>query len=269
MAWLTKNARGRTGGRFTLIELLVIVAIIAILAAMLSPSLRNALESAKALRCGNNFRILGMAFLQFADDNQGRLPAYGQYIEGNGSLCWHNVLNKTTLKQAGLSVHWTGPITNAGTNVLYCPNATYITGYDRHIGMNDNVAGGAYDKMQVTDTSRWPGRPFGGREAEARYFLGTRVASARHPSRLVVATDTFAGGGDTFYYSGNNDPEDKWLLTPTDVPGVNKLSGVSNPNLTFRHGNGVKMPLLYLGGNVAQVTPKAGNFRRENFLPRP
>ncbi len=63
----------RRGG-FTLIELLVVIAIIAILAAMLLPSLAKAKETGRRISCVNNIRQLGLAARMFADDNDGRYP---------------------------------------------------------------------------------------------------------------------------------------------------------------------------------------------------
>ena len=59
---------------FTLIELLVVVAIIAILAALLMPSLRRARSRAKATACASNLRQIGMAMLLYADENRGYFP---------------------------------------------------------------------------------------------------------------------------------------------------------------------------------------------------
>jgi prepilin-type processing-associated H-X9-DG protein len=57
-----------------LIELLVVVAIIAILAAILLPTLQNAKEAARRTQCMNNLRQLGISFLSYSDDNNGWLP---------------------------------------------------------------------------------------------------------------------------------------------------------------------------------------------------
>lgn len=56
--------------------MLVVVAIIAILAALLLPSLNRALESSRALLCMNNMRGLSLKVLTFSDENNGCLPAF-------------------------------------------------------------------------------------------------------------------------------------------------------------------------------------------------
>jgi len=58
---------------FTLIELLVVIAIIAILMAVLIPAMNNAREQGKRAVCLNNLKGLVMAWLMYADDNDGRL----------------------------------------------------------------------------------------------------------------------------------------------------------------------------------------------------
>jgi prepilin-type N-terminal cleavage/methylation domain-containing protein len=58
---------------FTLIELLVVIAIIALLLAILMPSLSKVKENARAILCLNNLRQVGMFQQMYADQNDGKI----------------------------------------------------------------------------------------------------------------------------------------------------------------------------------------------------
>jgi len=64
---------------FTLIELLVVIAIIAILAAMLMPSLSRARQQAKSSNCRGNLRNQGLALAMLRNDEGGLYPGLVGY----------------------------------------------------------------------------------------------------------------------------------------------------------------------------------------------
>jgi prepilin-type N-terminal cleavage/methylation domain-containing protein/prepilin-type processing-associated H-X9-DG protein len=59
---------------FTLIELLVVIAIISILAAILFPVFAQAREKARQATCQSNLKQIGLAFLQYTEDNDEDYP---------------------------------------------------------------------------------------------------------------------------------------------------------------------------------------------------
>src|SRR6266480_4686420 len=86
---------------FTLIELLVVVAIIAILASLLLPALVKAKAKAQGIFCLSNTRQLGLAWLLYADDHNGRLP----YNLG-GSTGPRKIAPRTTLNWVNSTLSW-------------------------------------------------------------------------------------------------------------------------------------------------------------------
>ncbi len=74
---------------FTLIELLVVIAIIAILMAILMPSLNIAREQARGVACMSNQKTMGLAYVMYADDNDSSMcGGMARYAPTNGVPPW-------------------------------------------------------------------------------------------------------------------------------------------------------------------------------------
>src|SRR5436189_125580 len=76
----------RVDAGFTLIELLVVVAIIAVLAALLLPSLAKAKLKARGIQCMNNHRQLAIAWKMYVDDSRDFLPYASHWPYGPAEL---------------------------------------------------------------------------------------------------------------------------------------------------------------------------------------
>ncbi len=68
------------GGAFTLIEVLVVVAIIALLVAILLPSLKSAREQGKATICAAHLDQIFKASFMYSQEYQDRLPNFGWVV---------------------------------------------------------------------------------------------------------------------------------------------------------------------------------------------
>lgn len=66
---------------FTLVELLTVIAIIAVLAAILIPTVGQVRASAQSSRCATNLRQTGVVIQSYASDNKGSLPPGGAWLK--------------------------------------------------------------------------------------------------------------------------------------------------------------------------------------------
>ena len=116
-------------GGFTLIELLVVIAIIAILAALLLPSLVKAKSAGRRAACISNLRQVGAAVHMYAQDHEGRIP-YGpnappfshpaDFYPSTGSPT--SLLSIRSGAVAGLGLLLTNELART-PKVLFCPGS--------------------------------------------------------------------------------------------------------------------------------------------------
>ena len=137
---------------FTLIELLVVIAIISILAAILFPAFAKVREKARQISCVSNTKQLGLAFIQYTEDNDEALPRSGQHNDTpacagvpNGSWVLPEAID-TTVSSVCTSTQL--PVTNGAlytyvksSKVYVCPSDPLANQKTLSFSMNSNLSG--------------------------------------------------------------------------------------------------------------------------------
>jgi prepilin-type N-terminal cleavage/methylation domain-containing protein/prepilin-type processing-associated H-X9-DG protein len=123
-SFLRRQLCPKLTGAFTLIELLVVIAIIAILAAMLLPTLARSKQAAYIAQCKSNQRQVGIGFTLYTEDNRETYPAGAMDGNDNSQYTWdtaiyayigaNNHLNQATLDSGAVDQSLTA-------KVLRCP----------------------------------------------------------------------------------------------------------------------------------------------------
>ena len=111
-----RRVRYKSSGAFTLIELLVVIAIIALLIAILLPTLLRIRKQARAAFCQVNLKQWGTILNLYTEDNRGCFPVY----DNDFGIIWF--LRGAIANSDGEDVESLQPVETRG--IAYCPTAT-------------------------------------------------------------------------------------------------------------------------------------------------
>jgi prepilin-type N-terminal cleavage/methylation domain-containing protein/prepilin-type processing-associated H-X9-DG protein len=161
-------------GAFTLIELLVVIAIIAILAAILLPTLSRAKAQGEGIKCMSNQKQLALAFIMYADDNHGLFSLnsgeanqqqdlngyYQQWCKGIEYWPDKEANDPDNTNSFYLAHSLLGPFCNFQTAIYKCPsdiwNCTeFGASYPRvrSVSMSGFIADGSTDGVSAWDST--------------------------------------------------------------------------------------------------------------------
>jgi prepilin-type N-terminal cleavage/methylation domain-containing protein len=219
---------------FTLIELLVVIAIIALLLAILMPSLRKAKEMARRVVCATNLHQWGPAVTQYHGDN-GKLLAtvntWGHGQEGlialiDGTSTWgSDASNEFNLKAFDGYLKGFDYSTRSTGDTFVCPSNKID--YTEHQKALWDLSG--FIPMQYSYWARvdqWEGNASHPGQLTGKHLVSTKI--------LVSDTCFRLGSGGYFYNHGKNgasvghvDPLLKGFVDfgPPVMTGLNRCYG--------------------------------------------
>jgi prepilin-type N-terminal cleavage/methylation domain-containing protein len=231
---------------FTLIELLVVIAIIAILAAMLLPSLSKAKESGLAASCLNNTKQIGLGVMMYASDNGQVYP----------NKWWVNGPYKNAL---GLSCGGEWQTTPASLLVPYLVNNKIWVCPKKLRGLTYTTAQGVFDPSITGFLSygfNYLGL-FGGSADEPLTFKESDVL---RPAQ-VVAVDECNGSVNPANIGGSVGDGDADAAWHDDFWAENSYPNVTTPGVAnFRYQTQfgkhlLRINTIYADGHAASAKP--------------
>jgi prepilin-type N-terminal cleavage/methylation domain-containing protein/prepilin-type processing-associated H-X9-DG protein len=267
---------GRVGVRrglgFTLVELLVVIGIIALLIAILLPSLQGARRSANSIKCQASLRQVGIAFKMYADEHKNAYPV-AVHFPGDPRFPkftierrWYDLVAKYISKEMAAatdlekvrekSVLWGCPEWKTKEDSSDWANDKYRPGYGmnyyapRFFQTGDLVNDYAYisgtGRGNYLKQNRWSGREMARNSSEVGIIIDsmTHIVNvpgySSYPYSMVQsggwqpgpAASPYTNGGAAFYVDASRHVR-------RGIPVTDKVKG---------------MNMLFIDGHVAPVS---------------
>jgi len=225
---------------FTLVELLVVIAIIAILAAMLLPTLGMARNRAKSIGCINNLKQLGMASVQYVDANQDWLPiSYrAEVIDNTKIIGWYQ----------RVLVHC-----NNNIKLLLCPGTKEGSGWTTTTNATANRPYYLVNNQDVTVNYGALATIYGYPEVGTAEYAAHKFSRIRFPSLTTAISDYY----NSFQYVRGN------LADAVTRANVFRHFGCMNMTFTDGHAEAVSMRTNY-NGAYSWMYPYSGTLNVNN-----
>ena len=216
---------------FTLTELLIVISVIALLMAVLMPTLAAARSRGRALACKSNLRQLLLAGIGYATENDDAyVPAASDMWDNSGLHRWHGSRQTRDEPFDPLKGPLSGYLTDG--RVKECPEKVdFLKGLDWKRNFEQGCGGYGYN-MTYIGSRLWQNGLHSIEAWKDSYASTTRMTEIASPGRTLMFADTAIANDKRFLI------EYSFAEPPFSVHnGLPVTQFYMSPSIHFRHGS--------------------------------